>query len=433
MTPKGVDSLFFSIYHDINRGRNALGLSNARLKTLGVYQPLIVNLNSQSKGTAIRSRLGITYPPQRRQWMLEHMNPFQYLPSYEKREIGLFARGMVRRALQSEGQQDRLLARALGLAQFCGLGEISLADLMELLVHACHYEKIARRYLAADLGVHHSIFTGYALRDCLPGPQLGSLQNPIENFAQIAPTFYDSLVPIGVIERGKPRINRAEEMRNVRFRIDGGTFITEGEPVYMISGWASALHHRPQNHPQNRSTARDFTVGFLRELGMELVPPPARLRVGNLSGKVSGHDVHGNPHYFSAELETVRVNIKRTPGGQLVGKVATFGDFKPIPFGGQGVFGVPCGCNAPDRSKLLDKSHLKKKLVNMFRYRLGQGLPMGYEKVLCHWTAGDIPLILFWLDGFIMGTYIQVAGECMYCATTRAFGSGCTNIVAGAW
>ncbi|CAI7611148.1 unnamed protein product [Penicillium pancosmium] len=305
MTPKGVDSLFFSIYHDIDRGRNALGLSNARLKTLGVYQPLIVNLNSQSKGTAIRSRLGITYPPQYRKWMLEHINPFQYLPTYEKWRIGLYARGMVRRALQSEGQQDRLLARALGLAQFCGLGEISLADLMELLAHTCHYERVARRYLAGYLGVHHSIFTGYALRDCLPGPQLGSLQNPIENFAQIFPTFYNSLVLVGVIERGKPRINRVEEMRNVRFRIDSGTFITEGEPIYMISGWATALIHRPQNHPQNRSIARDFTVGLLRDVGMELVPPPARLRVGNLSGKVSGYDVHGNPHYFSAELETI--------------------------------------------------------------------------------------------------------------------------------
>ena len=147
MTPQGTD-MFFSVYHDVARARDHFNLTSERLEALGVRRKLVVNLNSQSKGTDIRGRMGLTWPAQYREWMLKRVDPFQVLPTRPKKELGRNARSMVRKSMQSPAHRDLLLKRVLGLAQLCGHGEISLADLIELIAHACHYEKVARRYLA---------------------------------------------------------------------------------------------------------------------------------------------------------------------------------------------------------------------------------------------------------------------------------------------
>ncbi|GFF27699.1 hypothetical protein IFM61606_10006 [Aspergillus udagawae] len=434
MTPAGVERLFFTAYTDISRARDRFGLSAERLKSFGLQEPVIVNLNSPSKGAAIRERLGATWPAEYRDWMLQRINPFQFMPTLAKTVLGRYARSMVRKSLRSPAHHDLLIARILGLAQFCGLGEVSLADLIELMAHACYYERVARRYIAAMLGVHYTVFTGYALADSFNGQLLGSLENPFENFAELAANFYHSLVQIGVVEYGKPRLTRAEDMPNIKFKIDRGAGPKHGEPIYMISGWAEALLRRPQNHPHVRSVAKDFTIGLAKDVGKSFVPSPLLRRMGNLGRNVLKQDVHGNNCYYAAELETIAVSIKRTPGGQLVGKVSQFGDFRPIPFGGQGVFGVQCGCNQADPKKTIQGSSLNGcPLASMYKYRADEKLHIGYDETVYHWTAGDLPMILFWADGHVTGTYIQVAGECVYCATSRAFGTGCNLIIAGGW
>ena len=433
MTQQG-NEMFFSIYQDVGRARDKFDLSSERLDVLGVQRPLVVNVNSQSKGTDIRSRLGATWPAQDRESMLQRVNPFQHLPTMAKKDIGRHTLGMVKNSVRSPAHKDLLLTRILGLAQFCGFGEISLADLIELMAHACHYEKVARRYIATALGVHHSVFTGYALADCLGGQHLGSLENPFENFAQLASGFYESLVTVGVIENGKAKISREKEMQNVRFKIDRGTSVKETEPIYMISGWASALIHRPNNHPHVRSITKDFTVGLVREVGLSFVPSPARSKLENVSRTVFQRDVHGNACYYSSELEFIYVRIKRTPGGKLVGKVAEFGDYRPPPFGGQGIFGVRCGCEKPDAKKVIRGSSLNGcSLQNVYRCRGDQKLWFKYGTTTYIWTGGDLPMILFLADSHVTGTYIQVPGECVYCATSRALGTGCSLIIAGGW
>ncbi|KAH8691548.1 hypothetical protein BGW36DRAFT_465274 [Talaromyces proteolyticus] len=434
MTAKGTEELFFSVYTDVSRARRHFNLTTARLETMGVMKPLVVNLNSKSKGESIRSRLGATWPAQWRQAMLQRGNPLQGLPMYDKRDISRFALGMVRNAARSPAHRDLLLARVLGLAQFCGIGEVSLPDLMELMVHSCYYEKVARRYIAAALGVHHTVFAGFALECGLPESRVGSLQNPMENFAEVAASFENELVPIGVIERRKAKITRSNELVHVQFKIDSSTAVVEGETIYMISGWAEALLHRPHDHPSKRSLTKDMTVGLVKDIGKEFLPPPLRLKAGNLTRRISRRDIHGNPIYFSSDLESVRVSIKRIAGNKLAAKVAQFGDFKPPPFGGQGVFGVQCGCKTADKNKILPGAAFKGyKRENIFKFRAGPPLRIGYDVILYHWTAGDLPMILFWAESLIKGTYIQVAGECMYCATSRALGSGCNLIIAGGW
>jgi hypothetical protein len=90
----------------------------------------------------------------------------------------------------------------------------------------------------------------------------------------------------------------------------------------MISGWAEALLRRPRNHPHARSAAKDLTIGLAKDVGKAFVPSPLLRKMGNLGPDVLKQDVHGKNSYYAAELETIGVSIKRTPGGQLVGKVS---------------------------------------------------------------------------------------------------------------
>ncbi|KAF3395650.1 hypothetical protein DPV78_009009 [Talaromyces pinophilus] len=434
MTSAGVDELFFNVYADIKNAPYRSELSADRLKIFGVMEPVVVNLNSRSKGTQIRKRLGATWPTQHREQMLQHINPFKSMPTIAKKDMGRFARAMVRKALKSPEHTDLLLARTLGLAQFCGLGEVSLADMIELMVHACHYESTARLYLAALLGVHYTAFTGYALVNSLNGKVLGSLENPIKKFAKLAENFSSSLVQIGVVEKGKPRIAHAEDMPNVKFKIKGAARAKQGEAIYMISGWAEALRHRPKNHPHMRSMARDLTVGLAKDVGKSFVPAPLLKKMTSLGRNVYKQDVHGNNLYYSSELETIEVRIRRTPGGQLVGKISQFGDWRPAPFSGRGVYGVRCGCTQADPAKLMTGSKFNDfPLYHVYKLRVGEKMQIEYDDTFFHWTAGDLPMILFWANGHITGTYIQVAGECLHCATSRAYGVGCNLIIAGGW
>jgi hypothetical protein len=346
------------------------------------------------------------------------------------------------------GHRDLLLARVLGLAQVCGIGEVSFLDLMELMVHSSHYEKIARRVFSAVFGVHFTCFTGFALQGLLagsdgpgyPGSRMGSLQNPMEGVAEVAVEFDKELVQIGVVERGRAKITRGEEMIHVRFKIESAARAraTEGEPIYMVSGWAAALLHRPRDHPSKRSFAKDMTVDLVKDVGKHFLPPPLRIKAGNMTRKRARTDVHGNPMYFSSDLERIRVNIKRTARGKLVAKVANFGDFRPPPFGGQGVFGVPCGCKTADPNKVLPGSAFRGyKRENLFKYRAHEAqfnpLIIKHEGILYYWSTGDLPMILYSAEILVKGTYVQVSGECMYCATSRALGSGCNMIIAGGW
>ncbi|KAL3449139.1 hypothetical protein BJX65DRAFT_317012 [Aspergillus insuetus] len=450
MTPKGAETLFFSVYTDISAARAFFRLPTAQLTRMDVLPRVIVNLTSQSKGEAVRSRLGSTWPAQWREAMVRDGNPLQGMQTYAPSDSSRFARGMVRNAARAAaadlGHRDLLLARVLGLAQVCGIGEVSLLDMIELMVHSSHYEKIARRVFSAMFGMHFTCFTGFALQGLLlPGSgsgyasRMGSLQNPMEGFAEAAVEFDKELVQIGVVERGKAKIARGEEMIHVRFKIESAARAraTEGEPIYMVSGWAVALLHRPQAHPSKRSFAKDMTVDLVKDIGKHLLPPPLRIKAGNMTRKRARTDVHGNPMYFSSDLEKIRVNIKRTARGKLVAKVANFGDFRPPPFGGQGVFGVPCGCTTADPNKALPGEVFKGyKRENIFKYRAEQVLSplrVGYDAILYHWSTGDLPMILYWAETLVKGTYVQVSGECMYCATSRALGSGCNMIIAGGW
>ncbi|KAL3455032.1 hypothetical protein BJX64DRAFT_295452 [Aspergillus heterothallicus] len=444
MTAKGADELFFAVYTDIARARGHFHLTSAGMRSsMDLFPRLVINLNSKSRGEAIRARLGSTWPAGWGNAMFGppggDADPVRNLPSIDKRGVSRFARGMVRNAARSPGHKDLLLARVLGLAQVCGIGEIGLLDLMELMVHSSHYEKIARRVVAAALGVHYTVFTGFALQgegsSDSSGGMLGGFQNPKSGYAERAAEFEREFVQIGAVERGRARIFRGQEMVHVEFKIDRAARPVEGEAIYMVAGWATALLYRAKDHPSKRSLAKDMTIGLVKDIGKELLPPPLRVKAGNMTRRTARTDMHGNPMYFSSDLELIRVSIKRTPAGKLAAKIAGIGDYRPPDFSGQGVFGVRCRCTAPDPTKILPGAAFKGyKRENIFKWRADQPtVYVGYDAILYHWSTGDLPMILMSAEILLKGTYIQVSGECMYCATSRALGCGCNYIVAGGW
>jgi hypothetical protein len=63
-----------------------------------------------------------------------------------------------------------------------------------------------------------------------------------------------------------------------------------------------------------------------------------------------------------------------------------FGDFRPPPFGGQGVFGVQCGYRIADPSKVLPRAAFKRlKRENIFKYREANSpVRVGFDSILYH-------------------------------------------------
>lgn len=93
-----------------------------------------------------------------------------------------------------------------------------------------------------------------------------------------------------------------------------------------------------------------------------------------------------------------------------------------------------CECTQADPAKLMTGSKFNDfPLYHVYKLREGEKMDIGYDNTFFHWTAGDLPMILFWANAHVTGTYIQVAGECVYCATSRAYGVGCNLIIAGGW
>jgi hypothetical protein len=435
ITDKGTE-MFAEVYCDIALALERFGMPFEKIDAMGLRRRLMVNINSTSKGNDIQSRLGATWPAEYQEDLLKTSNPFKHLPAMQNKDKGRHALGMVGKALRSPEHKDLLLKRILALAQFCGLSEISLSDLIELMAHACHYEKLMRRYVAAGIGIHHSFITNLAFGD-FGGQPLGSTENPDHDFTQLVPRFWGGFVQVGVIRGGKAQVtypSPGEELKNVRIKVDMSAHAKENEPVFMVPGWATAIFHRP-DHPRVRSMTKDLTVGVLRETGYAFIPNFVVSKIEGKRQNIYAHDIHGNALYFSLELEYIYINIKRVADGRLVAKMSELGDWRPSAFPGQGVFGVPCRCQRPDPKKIIrDRRFNGCPLRDVFHYKYSnQNLFVGYETTQYHWVGGDLPMILFRADSIVMNTYIQMRGECLYCATSRALGTRCSLIISGGW
>jgi hypothetical protein len=441
MTEKGT-GMFLQVYGDIGLALDHFNATDEQRKTVGLTTKLRVRVDQATKPDAtIVSRIGESWLPDLRKSILasEDSNPFLSLPTMAKLQVGRLAAGLLEKAECSERFADLLLARTLGLAQLCGIDEITTADLMYVMANATFFEKLARAYIGAVLGIHKSVISNMAFGTGFGGEGkiLGSTQNVTHNFDQLAPKFLGDFTEVGSIHNGTVTMKYplpAQQLQDIVIKVPGSAKAKERESVHMLSGWANSLARRPEN-ARKRTFAKEMTVGLARDFTNQFMPQAAIRKIDGFRQRVLHNDIHGNPLHLSQEAEKIKLHVKRVSDGRLIVKPAEFGDIKGAIITGQGVFGKSCGCTAPDPEKLIGK---KRKF---------NGVPLtdhfclafdklnlrarNFDGLQLQWIAGDLPMQILLADVWSCNTYVQVKGECLYCCLDRALGTGCDLIIAG--
>jgi hypothetical protein len=416
MTDKGTLACM-TVYDDIWRAMEYFKATAETKAAIGLSTKVMIRQVSQGSVADLRARIGQRWPQQVRERLLKDPSANPFLSMSTVRWMGKYRlpASLIWRSGLSDGFQDLFIPRLLCLAQLCGIDQVNLVDLLELALHAPYYEKIARGFVAAMIGnIDKSVISNLAFGNIVNGRPVGSTQNVESNFAAVAPTMTGRMVQIGFIQNKKlvvtyPKSLDELEAVGVKFSIPGASNVQEGEPVYMLSGWAEAMAFRPVHPP-----------------GTNLLSADQRL---------IRYDVHGSPLYHTSSQFSV--TIKRVADNRLIAKPSAFGITKTPKVTGQGVFGKPCGCTTAIAGRRLDAGDsvvLNGVTVEKFKPVITnklRGPDLQYHNLSLWWEADDVLMQIYDADFMMYSHYIQVPGECFYCAVNRAFGTGCNFMVAG--
>lgn len=399
-----------TVYNDISLAIRWFNVSPETQAAIGLWTKVVVRATKTGSPRDLRKRIGTHWPQQVRDRILQDksLNPFMTMPDFKR--IGRFrlATGLVRKATRSRFV-DLFMSRLLALAQLCGVGEVNFKDLAELAVHGSYYEKLARAYVAMMIGnVDKTAIANLSFGPIVNKGPLGSTANVPRGFAEAVPKMTGNFVQLGVVQNGTISTtwpSPTTQIKEVGFSMDKKAEAKEGEPIYMIAGWAACLALRSPD-------------------------PPPDTRVNAEGLWVVQRDIHGSPMYL--RTGGFKVSIKRVADGRLVAKPAAFGIYATPNVIGQGVYGKACDCRAPDANRRLDVSlqtMFNGVVVNNFDFR--ETGDFTFHNLYVLWSALDMVMIVDRADRHQGSTYVQVYGECLYCAVDRALGTGCSFIVAG--
>jgi len=406
MTDRGTQTVL-NVYEDIRLATEHFRLSSEAKAAIGLSNRVVVRAVKSGSPKDLRKRIGTRWEPEPRERILKgkNSNPFIYWPGDYPLERYVRALGLVQKAARCDGYVDVFLARLLGLAQLCGIDAVSFVDLQELALQATYYERLARHHMALVLNIDASMITNLAFGNVFQGRPLGSTQNVPSDFPKLAPGFRGDMVQIGTVQNAEVHLSyptTLDRLNNVEFRIRApkDAPARDGEPVYMLSGWAACLVLRPPRPAGEPATAF----------------------------RAMRHDVHGSPLYTS-EVEEFQAHVKRVSDGRLVAKPTA----RPGAVTGQGVFGRPCPCSARVPGRYVDVA-VKASVggVPIYNYQQSSSeVDDGSHHLAVVWDVGDMVMQVRSPDGHHRSTYVQMYNECVYCAINRAMGAGCTYLIAG--
>jgi hypothetical protein len=407
MTDNGTQAVL-NVYEDIRLAINYFRLPPESRAVIGLSNKVVVQANKGGSPRDIRKRVGTRWDPGLKERVLKgkNSNPFIYWPGDVPLERYRRALGVLWRVTRSEGYVDVFLARLLGLAQLCGIDRVSFTELQDLTMHATYYERLARNYLALVLNIDTSMITNLAFGNVFQGQPLGSTQNVPEHFPKLAPSFRGAMVQIGTVQSGQVHVTyptTLDRMNQVAFhlRAPKDSPAQDGEPVWMLSGWAACLVLRP--------------------------PRPAG---GQPSAfRAVRHDVHGSPLYTDGAPMDFEAHVKRLSDGRLVAKPT----WKQDHVTGRGVFGRACACAAAAAGRRVDVA--ARAAVGGVPVLCYQQLPweelQGWNSLTVVWDSGDMVAQVRLPEAYNSSVYVQAYHECMYCAISRAIGAGCAYLIAG--
>ncbi|KAF9894443.1 hypothetical protein FE257_007946 [Aspergillus nanangensis] len=421
--------IFYQMYPDIAAAIEQSGFRDSIVAEAGLDRPVALNLNSTRKDATVKQRIGTGWPPRLRDKVLRNAdtNPFfDGSVTRDKKDIGRNCAEVLNNSTRAQGFAGAVVIRVLGLARVCGVYELSMADFLEMMANACLYEQLARNYIASLLGLDKINITRYGYQ--LPnGTTLGTRKN------YTIPSEGNSgyFIHAGKIQQGRPILTypaAVEDLQDVQIRVSKTTTLIEHEPILMDSAVATALSYRPCIK-RKRTKAKSLTIGVLRDVGHGIMGKSATSRQ-----KATKSDVHGNSLWQSQEAEPIIIRVSRSRGtGRLFAVIDTIGDYF-WKWSAAGLIGKPCGCAKADPHKRIDDGRFRGiAITDVFchSHATQTQLVPGYDSYQLHWVTGDLPLAMQKTGSYVMNMYVQVHGECLYCALNNAMAYGCTLVIAG--
>ena len=423
---------FYHMYPEIQEAIEQTRVEQVKLIETLRY-PVMVNINSSNKDSTVRSRLGSGWPLNLKQAVLPTNDTNPFLGggnTMNPTAIGRHCIGVMAKTRSAQGEAGVVILRVIGLARVCGVYELSIADLLEIMANSSLYERVARSYIASLLGMDaNKIYQfGYRLSN---GQTVGSRLNNMAISGMLNPS---GLIQVGTVKNGQAVLTYpcpVEELEDIQIKVKSDAKSAQDEPIFMDSVLATILSYRPANR-RKRTTTKQFTVDILREIGYAFIPQSSVSKIEAARQNILKYDVHGNPLWQSQDAEDIRIRVSRSPDDhKLYATITRIGDYI-WHWSPGGLLGKPCGCDRPDPNKrIVNRRFQGFPIYNISKHGFDGSDPIApFESMVLYWVTGDVPLAMF-KSSLVTNPYVQSFNECLYCAMNRAMARGCTVVIAG--
>lgn len=423
---------FYQMYPEIQEAIEQTKVEQVKLIETLRY-PVMININSSYKDSTVRSRLGSGWPLDLKQAVLQSKDTNPLLgcgKPMNPTTIGRHCIGVMAKTRGAQGEAGVVILRVLGLARVCGVYELGIADLLEIMAHFSLYERIVRSYIASLLGMDANKIYQFGYR--LPnGQTVGSRLNNMAISGTLDPS---GLIQVGTVKSGQAVLTYpcpVEELEDVQIKVKSEAKSAQDEPIFMDSVLATILSYRPANK-RKRTARRQFTVDILREIGYAFIPRSFVSKIEETRQNVLKYDLHGNQLWQSQDAEDIRIRVSRSPDDHKLYATITRIGVYIWQWSPGGLLGKPCGCDRPDPNKrIVNRRFQGFPIRDVFSHDIdGNYAIASFESVVLYWVTGDVPLAMF-RSALVTNPYVQSFNECLYCAVNRAMAHGCTVVIAG--
>ena len=162
---------------------------------------------------------------------------------------------------EAQGEAGVVILCVLGLVCVCGVYEIDITDLLEIMANFSLYECITHSYIMSLLGMDANKI--YQFRYQLPnGQTVGSRLN---NMAISGMLDLSGLIQLGTVKSGQAVLTYpcpVEELKDIQIKVKSEAKSAQDEPIFMDSVLVMILSYHPANK-HKRTAMRLYTVDIL--------------------------------------------------------------------------------------------------------------------------------------------------------------------------
>jgi hypothetical protein len=185
-----------------------------------------------------------------------------------------------------------VLGKVLGLVAICGITEIGLGEIIEILGKGPIFETVARSRLSKLRNAHASEVLNTILFK-------GSTGSAAKGFGELAIRFTGERVVVGHVKAAR-KSEFSQEYASFKCQLVGpeDKKHASGTPVYMMAGWARLIKQREELEREHSTLTQ----------------------MAHIHAPVKEKDVHGNAYMSAGKLRKIEFRVKELADGTLMAK-----------------------------------------------------------------------------------------------------------------